>query len=161
MMILLRRHGATRPIECDTRFECGNDLLNLERARFLTAFFHRYTPSVRQNHRTARHAIFLNDTSKGCGLKPLLKVLDELLVLGSVQRHEVCPATELADKILRRKTTEFILGYEKDTTGQSSALRPAAAYSLKNGTFVSPLSVLITQASPLAANCLISPTICW
>src|SRR5258708_6964116 len=50
---------------------------------------------------------------------------------------------------------------EKLQTGQSSAVRPAAAYSLKKGTLVSPLSVLITQAFPPAANCLISATICW
>src|SRR5262245_20341993 len=50
---------------------------------------------------------------------------------------------------------------EKETTGHFSAVRPAAAYSLKNGTFVSPLRVEITQASPEAANCLISAMICW
>src|ERR1044071_4272979 len=50
---------------------------------------------------------------------------------------------------------------ENETTGHVSAVRPDAAYSLKNGTFVSPLSVLITAAPPPAANCLISATICW
>src|SRR5436190_12475973 len=50
---------------------------------------------------------------------------------------------------------------ENETTGQVSAVRPEAAYSLKKGTLVSPFSVEITQASPEAANCLISATICW
>src|SRR5688500_19724467 len=49
---------------------------------------------------------------------------------------------------------------ENDTTGHVSALRPDAAYSLKNGTLVSPFNVLITAAPPPAANCLISATIC-
>src|SRR6267154_3463292 len=45
---------------------------------------------------------------------------------------------------------------ENEHTGQVSAVRPAAAYSLKNGTLVSPFNVLITHALPPAANCLIS-----
>src|SRR5271154_6279629 len=39
-----------------------------------------------------------------------------------------------------------------ETTGHFDGVRPAETISLKNGTFESPLIVLITQASPLAAK---------
>src|SRR5882672_10058194 len=47
---------------------------------------------------------------------------------------------------------------ENETTGQFSEVRPALANSLKNGTFVSPLRVLMTHAWPAAANFLIAAT---
>ena len=40
---------------------------------------------------------------------------------------------------------------ENETTGQDSAVRPEAAYSLKKGTLVSPFRVLTTAAPPPAA----------
>src|SRR5688500_8634143 len=67
-----------------------------------------------------------------------------------------CPTSCLAGRP-RNSSSEM----ENEQTGTVSALRPAAAYSLKKGTLVSPLRVLITQAFPPAANCLISATICW
>src|SRR5258706_9979960 len=50
---------------------------------------------------------------------------------------------------------------ENETTGQFSEVKPALANSLKNGTLVSPFSVLITQALPPAANFLMAATIVW
>src|SRR5882672_1108196 len=47
---------------------------------------------------------------------------------------------------------------ENETTGQFSEVSPALANSLKNGTLVSPFSVLITQALPAAENFLIAAT---
>src|SRR4051812_12910016 len=66
-----------------------------------------------------------------------------------------CP-TSLSAGRPRNSSSEI----ENETTGQVSAVRPDAAYSLKNGTFVSPFRVEITHASPEAANCLISAMIC-
>jgi len=47
---------------------------------------------------------------------------------------------------------------EKEITGQFSEVSPALANSLKNGTFVSPFSVLMMQALPPALNFLMDAT---
>src|SRR5882672_4445692 len=82
-------------------------------------------------------------------------LLAGLLMDWKYVQHPSCP-TNLSAGSARNSSSEI----EKLTTGQLSAVRPAAAYSLKKGTLVSPLSVLMTQALPPAANCLISATIC-
>jgi hypothetical protein len=91
----------------------GN-LPRLKTACLLDGFLPEVDPVVGQDPRATGHAILFHDTRRGRGLQPFLKILDELLVLERVQRHEISPAAELANEIFCRKTDERCMGRRFD-----------------------------------------------